>query len=414
MKRIFPSPLRFVAAFALLIWLTPAPTGQTVAGAPADDATVREKIDRWIADLSSDDFEVREAATRELKGRAEAAPALRKALRSEDKEVVQRATEILKALHEKLALRELKKATDLAKEGRIDEVVERLVRWQEFDREKTGWKAVGEFVAKVLECEKRDFDTRGLLKERFPQRDFSRYLQAEGLTEIASPGKTLEHELLRGRETVRKAYLVRGEEIEVESPLVCDTVAASRSVRLKEVRSCVIVSAGDVEVGKIDDSVVVCDGVFKASGSILNCLIVARGNMTCPPTTGMVILSCGEIKFPNSTPTDRAVLRSGEAVPFKFIKFFDLAEAGVEVSKCDGGVAVASVAKGKAFADAGLQKDDVVTAVDGEKVTKGGGSHDEVDQFRRSLRKKLAAGEEATLTVRRGDKTLELTVLPED
>ena len=110
------------------------------------------------------------------------------------------------------------------------------------------------------------------------------------------------------------------------------------------------------------------------------------------------------------------MVRTGDAVPLGFIHWFDPAEAGVEACADDhaDGVLVKSVAKDKPFSAAGLQAGDVVTAVADEKVDTGDKAADRFDSFRRSLRKALAADEEFTLTVRRGDKTLELTVHPAD
>ena len=67
------------------------------------------------------------------------------------------------------------------------------------------------------------------------------------------------------------------------------------------------------------------------------------------------------------------MVRTGEAHPLNFIKFFDPAEAGVEASAdADGGgvpdgVLVKSAAGDKSFAAAGRRGGDAITAVGDEQ-----------------------------------------------
>jgi len=93
-------------------------------------------------------------------------------------------------------------------------------------------------------------------------------------------------------------------------------------------------------------------------------------------------------------------------VPLNFVKFFELPHVGVDVKVTDKAVVVAKVADNKAFAAAGVEIGDVITAVNGKKP-------DDAESLRRLLRDALALGD-AAVVVRRGDRTETLKVsLPE-
>jgi carboxyl-terminal processing protease len=96
--------MRLLLSLALLV-------GLSLLLPAADEKPDAERIARLIAQLGSDDFKVRETATRELEALdAAAIPALRRAeADSKDPEVCYRATELLVAIHRRARL-----ATDFA------------------------------------------------------------------------------------------------------------------------------------------------------------------------------------------------------------------------------------------------------------------------------------------------------------
>src|SRR5262249_35184595 len=92
--------------------------------------------------------------------------------------------------------------------------------------------------------------------------------------------------------------------------------------------------------------------------------------------------------------------------PLGYVTFFELSTVGVEVKEADGVVKVTAVEEGKPFAKARVKAGDVITAVNGKKP-------ESAESLRRLLRDALAVGD-ATVTLRRGDKTETVTVaLPE-
>ncbi len=184
-----------------------------------------------IEKLGSDRFELREEATRALMEREEAAAALQKALTSTDAEVRRRAADLLVALRPKRARHALARGRALGKEGRVVEMVDRLVYWKEWDTAGEGWEALTRFAGTLLECTAGDLgpprppDFQRIA--RFPAGDFRRYVEACHPREISSEEK---FEIkLPGN------ILVRGETVNVGNinteGLVCAIVASSEGVR---------------------------------------------------------------------------------------------------------------------------------------------------------------------------------------
>ena len=393
MKYTIMTSLAFAAFLGLILGLTAAPAPQAAEAAAAPAAADRDQIDRWVAQLGDDDFNVREAASRELLGREEAVPALRQALKSPDAEKRKRTAEILKARERKRAAHELDRALELAKDGRIDEVVERLVRWQGSDDDKKGWEAVCRIAAKVMELADHDQGAGGpIIPKAFllPPNYFRDLWAGPRAKEAAFPKPGV-------REMDRESALLRAETIDTRMTGTKCIIAVSRSLRLSSgaVKGCILVCGGNVEAADLIGSIVICDGDFKGGAS--NCIIIARGKVTAAGVFGNVFISAREVESLNSRGVKPlhdgrygCVVRTGNAVPLGFIKFFDPAEEGVEASAdADGGtvpdgVLVKSVAKGKPFAAAGLRAGDVITAVGDEKVVPSEKAADQFDSFRRA------------------------------
>ncbi len=115
-----------------------------------------------------------------------------------------RVGKILAALDRKRAPRELDKTLALAKDGRIDEVVERLVRWQGSDDDKKGWEAVYRIAAKATETADHDSGAHSLLDfKRFPLRSSHHDVLTMQPTEVAFPSLTV---------APNKNYTSRGQE----------------------------------------------------------------------------------------------------------------------------------------------------------------------------------------------------------
>jgi membrane-associated protease RseP (regulator of RpoE activity) len=178
-----------------------------------------------------------------------------------------------------------------------------------------------------------------------------------------------------------------------------------------------VLATGDVTSGDdIQFSVVICDGDVHVKRNVTKSLIIARGKITIGGTAYRSNLYAGQTvaiakprevtMSPQAEKVFYVVVKEHETNPLGYITFFELSTVGVEVKVADGAVAVAKVAEGKPFAKAGVKVGDVVTAVNGKKP-------DSAESLRRLLRDALALGD-ATVTLKRGDKTETVKVsLPE-
>jgi hypothetical protein len=165
--------------------------------------------------------------------------------------------------------------------------------------------------------------------------------------------------------------------------------------------------------GPIESLVIVCDGdvTFRdpPGTTAIDCLIVAGGDVTLPrEALDSAIFAGGSVKQPRKIARARCVVRENERNPLGRVRFFDPAEAGVEVAPDKDGVKVKEAPRDRPFASAGLRPGDVVTALDGART-------DSPEVFRKLLRAALAGeGPSLTLTVQRSGKTLTVAVPVKD
>lgn len=396
MHYLLPSWLFLAASVCVLPCMIPSLprcSADDSAGARSSD---ERRIDELIKQLGSEDFQVREAATRRLMSREDAAPALHKALKSTDAEVARRAAQILEVFTRRESQRLLDKLVALGKNGEIDQAVDRLVHRKEGSEEEACWQVMAELAWKLVEVGERDFRKIGIkVTDEMPIRDFRRYKAAIKPQAIALQRPCIQKE---------GAFVIRGEEVSVESNILYSLVASSGCVRAGWLHSSVIFSGESVEVEGIHSSVIVCDGQFRAKRILKDCFVIARDGVKCPLNVrNCLIITAGSVEVPKEAPVAENTIKEKEATPLGFVKFFDPSQAGIKVAACDGGVRVEEVHEGKRFAQAGLKKGDVVIAIDRTEV----GSP---DSFRRLLRRKLAEGGEAVFKVRRSDKILEIPV----
>jgi hypothetical protein len=412
MKRFMAACFSLTVFIVLpLLLLTSAFPGQMAGSALAGEVPDPKKIDRWVADLGSGEFEVREKATRELEKLVDVPAALKKALEATDPEVRKRAADVVEAIRRNRAGQMVEKAARFATDGRVDEFVEILVRLQGLDDEKKGWAAATALAGKLVDFDDHEFGFCGLKKgDGFPAGDFADYLKAARPKEVDLPYKFNQE---------RNFYLLRGETIEVPVEIRGSIVVASKSAKLTWATGSVIFCGGSVEADRLTKCIVVCDGTFKSHGEVMSSLVIARGPIVLAPRPGGVFLTQMELVFPKSCSLGGAARTGPKAIP-GCVHFFDSADVGLKVSTqvregglLPTGVRVTEIEKDSPFAKAGLQAEDVVTKVSGEEIPQADYNPREL-VFNRLLRRRLAIGEEVTLTVRRGDRAIELTVPPKD
>ncbi len=429
----FVIPLLLEAALCLRVDLT-----LTASRGCAAEEIPRKSIENLIADLGSDRFEVRDAATRGLLVREEAIPALRKALPkarlSKDLDMRRRVEDILQALERYRAIDALSKAKALGNSGRAVEVADRLANAAKYAvNAEEGWESLTQLTAQAIESTDRYFSPGWIfaLHQQLPVGEFRRYRERFNPREIAEfkvdldagtamanddPKKRAAHDFIHqngGR------LLLRGEEVTLMglfSDLRNGMIAASGDVHVSKAMNSVIVAGGDVKkVERMPSCILICDGDVelldgrRLSGSI----IVARGKVTCKDgeIKGCLVRTGHTLLLPIGVKVD---LKDGTPDPLAFVKFFELNDVGLAAEDLPrrekedaAGVRLKAVRKESPFA-AGLRAGDVITAIE-EKETPT------TEIFRRVLRRNLAKGGPIlTFTVRRCGRTVDVTIPVKD
>ncbi len=385
--------------------------------APAPERAAQE-IAALIRQLGDQNFEVRQAATERLLERPDAAPALRKALKSDDPEVARRAAAILEGQARRQGKQTLDRLAGFASRGEIDRSVELLVAHEHWADEEAAWRVLTDLAQNLIDRAEKEFGEPAVPPrlDFLPAGDLTRYLklyrprlQTNGRIPTAGDREIPQHK----RDTQGRNYepvWARAEEIEVNQ-CGSDFLVSAGAVRgIPEqggrLGGCVVFAGGSVDVRKSSStagSVIVCDGDFTARNA-RGCLIIARGDVRCTQLAeGCRIIASGSVDVGDKAYEKSNQIKQNEAVPLGFVRWFDPEDLGVVVEGTEGGVRVTRAEEGKPFARAGLQKGDLVTAL-------GGARAGAAETFRRLLRKATITGEEVPLAVRRDGQALELTV----
>ncbi len=399
-----PRRLSLVLSFAL--GLTPCIPALLSPGTAQEPRPAAADVDALIRRLGSDDFQEREEATRLLSGKDEAGPALRRLLKSRDAEVVRRASAILEVLAHRETKRAFEKVREWVKNGDLDLAFERFARRPNWEDEVEGWQVMAEMAGALLAREHKEFrklnpgtfSTLEGVSDLLFIRDFRRFVRDE------QPLLTRDSTLLPVKHGGR--FLVRGGDLRLAGRLAafrCLFVSSGRVQLDRDFDDSVIFATGSVMVRNLSNSVVVCGGNFVSTESILNCLIVAGGDVKVNSRTWQSrLISVGRV-YMKPDNLINSVAQEKEAMPLGFVHFFEPSRVGISVEPEVSGVRVCEVAAGKAFGRAGLCVGDVVTELDGQRV-------DSPNSFRRALRARVAEGGEAVFEVRRGERTTQITV----
>jgi hypothetical protein len=369
------------AALALLVAF--ADLSRLVADNPSRaDADSTAQVADLIRQLSSEQQALRDRAQRELSKRPGALLALRQALKSDDAEIVRRAGQIVTDLL----------VSKIKTEG-IDLFLERFARVQGEMEIDVHWSAFLSVCGDLIQEEKRRFgivrtemmlaagDIVGWKRERRYQ-----------LIDRPSEDFTVESQRL----------LVRARNISCPAPNA-GVYFASGQFRTKECAKSIVFSGETIECrGAIVGSIVICDGdvVARAMG---DAIVIARGSVESRGKPGTLLVVCtGAFKRGDRTPWSAGTVKDNSADLLGLIKFFEVADAGLEVAKTDSGITVTKVAERQLPQKAGVRTLDVIIAIDDTAAK-------DVEQFRRLLRKAVAK-ESAKLRIRRDGKEMELTV----
>jgi PDZ domain len=408
MSRAFPA-----ITFVLLGAIVGAANPPTQAPAPrAIDVAA------LVRQLGSGDFAERETAARRLSALPvdEVPPELLAALRSEDPEIRARAARVVPALSEHIVLSRLPRGARFARKGQVDLYVASTAATP------AAWKADDDRIWNpALSFGHALIKQPELTGDRVPKcpawcPDFATYKK-----QYLSPYFMRTDEVYKNSSRHHAGgTLAAG--VVTPAGFIYHLMVSRGPVQTGGSQHSMVLVIGDLDSrDNISSSVVVCDGDIRVKGNVSSSLVIARGSITIEGTAEVSHLIAGKsVKIANpleprmsdnplvqrDIEVTKVIVEENKAKPLGFVTFFELSTVGVEVKVAEGVVRVGAVADGKAFAQAGVRKDDVITDVGGKKP-------DSAESLRRLLRDALAIGD-ATVTLKRGDKTETVKVsLPE-
>jgi hypothetical protein len=375
----------------------------TCDGRAEDHRADQSDLKELIAQLGSERFEVREAATRRLRAREDASAALQEAVKSGDAEVARRAREILDWFARRQKEQAFAALVDATKRGAVAEAVERLARRAQWDDESLCWQTLADLAAKLAEIELQTVGKPTLTGVYTADDGWLHDVQRQMRFKSAAGTRT-------AIGLWQKRLVLRAEEI-TEGQLVDHALfAIAGNVRLRHLSNSVVYANGSIDMAaSMHRSVIVCDGEVSANQVVSNSLIIARGKVNC--NNSLVrrshIISGAEVVVRHPEWLEDSKVQEKQPKPLDFVTFFEPAKVGVTVESEDGELHIKTVEPGKLFAKAGLRADDLISALDGEAVN-------DAETFRRVLRAKLAVEGTTTFKVRRGKATLEIPVPHKD
>jgi hypothetical protein len=295
-----------------------------------------------------------------------------------------------------------------AKRGAIDRFVASTASWKPGDEERV-WQTVLDVAGNLDARAKFAWRIAGRRKSITPAQFWlvslnPRFITSEvyrlpeksrdGTRILSAPGGIIAPEVIAPHTLDRNLVIARGP-VQAKARIGESVVLANGNVTAGfGLHVAVIVCDGDVEVrDDVSRSIVVARGNIKVGGYATNSVLVAGGKVSIQRP--LAPAECGQL-----------VVQQNVRTPLNFVTFFELSTVGADVKVADEAVRVAAVAEGKAFATAGVKPGNVVAEVNGKKP-------DSAESLRRLLRDALAIGD-ATLTLKRGDRTETVKVsLPE-
>jgi hypothetical protein len=363
------------------------------AGPPIlTDNSVRWQIER----LGSDSWMERNTATEALK-KLEAVPhELRIAANSADPEVRRRARWVIDAIVNAPRRTALEEIPALAKEGAIDQVIDRLVRYA--DEDPSGgeiWALIGP-TKRFVQAMRLKHDVVYMLNTFEKNCPFNARQTRAPLTFTHSDDPP-------------NFFVLTGDGVKVQGPGCGGLIASGAETILSaEVKSHVIIfSNGDVTLKAADQCLlIICDGDVHIEGpTLMNSIIVARGNVCLPHSISYTTVFAGGKIYNSPHPplAPKVFLYPNGTKPPGGIKFFDTASAGIEVVSTRRGVKVDEIDAKKGFAGI-VHEGDLVLAVNQVNVSTA-------EDFRKALRRALAEGTRSIgISLKRGGKNVDLRV----
>jgi hypothetical protein len=386
-----------------LIGLTPAATLR------ADDKPIERNTPPAVADLirqlMSPRETEREAASRQLLEREDALPALRGARNGTNADLAREAERILAVWKGRLRERLIERAARYARKGKVDCMVDALVLAGPTNDDDRCWNIAGEAGWKIVDLTQKQFpDLPSVDGEGLPKRDWSASRKRRP-KEVLGPEAVVSSGLKR-----RPPWaLVCAESIDAQLLCVSTYLLSSGPIGLRsDLRpsragtTSTFVFCGDTinSVTSLVNSVVVCDGDIKVDSSV-GTIVIARGSIQCKMIFNSIAIAGGSIHTSRDLKAiQESVVRSDTDKYLDFVSFVEPIQIGLELREPTGKVRVYQVVEGTPAAKAGLQRGDILLAVDGTAA-------DSIELFRRLLRR-ISVQDEGVVRVQREGSPREL------
>jgi hypothetical protein len=281
-------------------------------------AQAPESVEALVKKLASGKFEERQAATKSLLDRPEAAPALRDALRSPDAETRKRAAEIL----DYFPVRELKIAV---KEGRVERAIELITGWPAGKHEEDSWDAVRELTKIIMERhEKKGGEKFKVAVDRW-KNSTPPVVTAKRITN-ATKAKFDHCYFLRAGELDLDRRQIKPGQLNNPFGEGYHFIVAAGSVRMLGaggMGSQLIFAGGGIELGggpDVHSSIFVSGGDITLNCEMANCVVIARGKVTHAGLCEANRIISGRSVTRTSTDPKNLIVEN-EANPLGFIRW---------------------------------------------------------------------------------------------
>jgi hypothetical protein len=382
-----------------------------------------------VASLSDPARKVRDEAVRALTNRQDAAPWLRRAARSPDRDTSARAAQLLSGFARKRQA-VAKSALDACiRDGKADLFVERHHFWQPEAKEAL-WLVGPEMGRAGVEVYAKQFPK---WKPTGIEAQLERYYSMRKDDSGFHDGSFAQYCERANAGNLRNGpWYFRMDRLQFEGLGFTIFASVAGPCTMWESSGGYYFTLGETIARNLLCSVLVCDGgvsgwLDEATGvpggpRTVGCFVVCRGNVVIRASVSYstllvdgdvdlskggvensVIRASGEVRLkPGYEPKNCTIEEHAKNVTEPY-KFFELADVGLSFSDDEEGLTVSGLKAGTPFGNCGLVQGDVIQGID--DLPPG---HSEV--FRKQVRKAMVVQGDCLLTVARGNQTLDIAV----
>lgn len=390
------------------------------AAAPVPSPSPIEKLVRALG--SAEEGE-RDVADRELRGRADAPPWLRRAARNGDKDTIRRALALLEP-HDRKRVAGARAALDVClRDGAVDSFIEWYHLWQPEKKDEL-WEVGPRFGRAAVDLFGKHFKHGGTNPLEDAMIDLFAPSQRHTFYDGTIPDELAGSVLIARGDSIRAAHAgsafafacltgsarheisMRGYSFTLGD---CDAQLASGAVVLScGTWPCQPDGWGQTwRTMSATDSVLVFRNPIRVlTASLHKVILLVDGDITIAASANLthcIIRATGDIHLPKGREVKNCTIEPRAKNATAPYRFFELTDVGLSVADDEEGMVVRAAKPNTPFGNAGLEPGDLIRGIDGAPA-----GHSE--QFRASVRRALVRQGDALVTIVRGDKQFEVPV----